>query len=112
MANVFVTNNSDKSFDGLHAYQRYEFPVGKTVEVDEEVARYFFGYGLEDKLPILARNGWTQTMNDIPKGMEILAKFHVSTEPQAKNHSLSPVVERVPLPSVRVVGGKSAPKAA
>ena len=48
---IFVTNNSDKSLRDGFGGVFYDFPVGKTVEIPEEVARHVFGYGDDDKKP-------------------------------------------------------------
>ena len=105
MSNIFVTNNSDKKLkDGLGGVF-YEFPKGKTVEIPVEVARHVFGYGDDSKEPYLARLGWIVSQNDLEKGLEILSQWEISTELPKKNQSLSPLVERVPLPAKKV-GGK------
>ena len=105
MSNIFVTNNSEKTLtDGL-AGVFYDFPQGKTVEIPEEVARHIFGYKDDKKEPYLARLGWIKTQNELSEGLKILSQWSLSTEPPSKNQSLSPLVERVPLPPKRV-GGK------
>jgi len=112
MSTVFVTNNWDKDLEDSYAYKAYKFPVGETVEVPEEVACYVFAYNVEDKVPTLARQGWAKTRVDIPEGLKILEKFSVSATKPTKNHSLSPVVDKVPLPSAKRDGGKVLAKAA
>ena len=105
MSNIFVTNHSDKKLtDGLGGVF-YEFPKGKTVEIPEEVARHIFGYGEKDKEPYLARLGWIKTHNELDDGLKILEQWEISPEPPKKNQSISPLVERVPLPAKKV-GGK------
>ena len=106
MSNIFVTNNSDQNLKDGFAGVFYEFKKGSTVEIPEEVARHIFGYGDEDKQPYLARLGWAKTANDLEEGLERLSKWDLSTEPPKKNQSLSPLVERVPLPSQKKAGGK------
>jgi len=105
MSAIFVTNNSDKKLTDGFGGVFYEFPKGKTVEIPEEVARHVFGYGDDNKEPYLARLGWIVSRNDLDKGLEILAQWDISTEPPKKNQSISPLVERVPLPAKKV-GGK------
>lgn len=96
---IFVTNNSDmKLLDG-YAGVRYEFKPGTTVEIPDEAARHIFGYGDDNKVPYLARLGWMVTNNDLDSGMERLSHWELTTEPPKKNQSLSPLVEKVPLPS-------------
>jgi hypothetical protein len=105
MSVIFVTNNSDKKLTDGFGGVFYEFPKGKTVEIPEEVARHVFGYGDDNKEPYLARLGWIVSRNDLDKGLEILAQWDISTQPAKKNQSISPLVERVPLPAKKV-GGK------
>jgi len=105
MSNIFVTNYSDKKLKDGYGGVFYEFDPNKTVEITVDVARHIFGYGENNKEPYLARLGWITTSNDLDKGLEILAKWELSTEPPKKNQSLSPLVERVPLP-IKKAGGK------
>ena len=102
---IFVTNKSDKNHRDSYAYRDYEFPVGQTIEISEEMARYMFAYGVENKEPTLARLGWIRTRNEIPDGVKILERFILSQEPPGRNHSLSQVVERVPLPAAKRARG-------
>ena len=106
MSNIFVTNRSDKKLKDGFAGVFYSFPKNETVEIPQEVARHIFGYGDDNKEPYLARLGWIVSQNDLEKGIELLNQWEISTEPPSKNQSLSPLVERVPLPSLKRVGGK------
>jgi hypothetical protein len=106
MNTIFVTNHDEKPWKDSFSGIKYEFPVGKTVEISEEAAQHIFGYGMENKEPYLARLGWAVTANDLEKGLERLSKWELSTQPPQKNQSLSPLVERVPLPSQKKAGGK------
>ena len=106
MSVIFVTNNSDKVWKDGYAGKIYTFGKGETVEVPIEVAKHVFGYGDDNKEPYLARLGWITTSNDLDKGLELLSKWELSTEPPKKNQSLSPLVERVPLEVVKPRGGK------
>ena len=106
MSNIFVTNNSDKPLKDGFCGVKYEFKVGETVEIPVEAAAHIFGYGNDNKEPYLARLGWAKTSNDIDEGLKHLAQWELSTEPPKKNQSLSPLVERVPLPSQKRAGGK------
>jgi hypothetical protein len=101
----YVTNTWEKPIRFDYAFKPYDFPVGQTVEIPEEAARHLFGYGEQNKEPHMIRLGLVNTNLDIPNGYKILSKFLISDEPPRKNHSLSPVVERVPLPSAKKVGG-------
>ena len=106
MSNIFVTNNSDQDLKDGFGGVFYEFKQGSTVEIPEEIAKHVFGYGDDNKQPYLARLGWAKTSNDLQEGLDRLAKWDLSTEPPKKNQSLSPLVERVPLPSQKKAGGK------
>ena len=106
MLTIFVTNNSDKTLvDGWNGVE-YTFKPNSTVEVPEIVAKHVFGYGDNDKEPYLARLGWIHSKNDLKEGLALLAKWEFSTEAPKKDRSLSPMVEKVPLPAERRTGGK------
>ena len=103
---VWVTNTGEHFFVNNWDGKAYSFPPGKTLEVPEDVARIIFGYGVEDKMPVLVRLGWTKFATDVPKALERLDKFVISdTQPQTY-HNTSPVVERVPFPASRRGRGK------
>jgi hypothetical protein len=106
MSTIFVTNNSDKILKDGFCGQFWTFKIGETVELHEDAARHIFGYKVEDKEPFLARLGWIKTTNDLEDGLARLAMWEFSSEPQKKNHSLSPVVERVPLRAIKQTEGK------
>ena len=106
MSNIFVTNNSDVKLKDGYAGIFYEFKPGTTVEIPVETAKHIFGYEDQDKTPYLARLGWLKNSSEVDKALELLAKWELSSEPPKKNQSLSPLVEKVPLPSEKKVGGK------
>ena len=106
MSNIFVTNNSDQDLKDGFGGVFYEFKPGSTVEIPEEFAKHIFGYKENDKMKYLARLGWVKTTNELKEGLERLSKWELSTEPPKKNQSLSPLVERVPLPASKRAGGK------
>lgn len=106
MSTIFVTNNSDVKLRDGYAGEFYDFLPGKTVEIPIEVAHHVFGYGEEDKMPYLTRLGWLVNQNEVDKAFALLAKWDLSTEAPKKNQPLSPLVEKVPLPSDRKAGGK------
>ena len=106
MSTIFVTNNSDIKLKDGYAGVFYEFLPGKTVEIPLETANHIFGYEDSNKEPYLARLGWLKNSSELDKAMELLAQWQLSTEAPKKNQSLSPLVEKVPLPSERKVGGK------
>ena len=104
---MYVTNRTEKELVIDYNCAELRFPVGKPVEMSEYGVRHVFGYGLEDKdkEQHMASLGIIQTRNDIPKGLEILAKFEITEQLPTKNQSLSPLVEQVPLPPKKG-GGK------
>ena len=105
--NVYVTNTTDATFEDGYAGEVYKFIPGNTIEIPEGAARHIFGYEDNHKEPYLVRLGWIVTKRDLEAGMERLSKFVISTEKAGIHHSLSPVVERVPL-SRKSGGGKLA----
>jgi hypothetical protein len=105
MTTLFVTNNWDKTIEFDYAFKLYQFPVGKSVEIPEGAARHLFGHGDADKEPYLVRLGLIKTKADIPEGIRILSKISITEELPVKNHSLSPVVEKVPLPANKRAAG-------
>jgi len=106
MSTIFVTNNSDVKLKDGFAGIFYEFKPGTTVEIPVETAKHIFGYEDSNKEPYLARLGWLKNSNELDKALELLTKWELTTVPPKKNQSLSPLVEKVPLPSEKKVGGK------
>lgn len=70
-----ITNNNTFSLTDRYDGQDYTFPPGKTVRCPMVVAQHFFGIGDPNKLPYLARQGWSRTSQDKAIGMEILDNF-------------------------------------
>lgn len=108
---MYVTNRTDKELVIDFGCKEIKFPVNQPVEMTEYGVRHVFGHGVEDKEPHMASLGIIRTRNDIPEGLKILAKFEITEELPAKNQSLSPLVEQVPLPPKRG-GGKVLPMSA
>jgi len=107
MTSLYVTNHGDTILTDSWDGKPYVIEPGKTVEVPVHFAVNVLGHEAPNKAPYLARLGWAATLNDIPEGLEKLSKFEITTEPpKVKNHSLPPVVERVPLPTAKKAGGK------
>jgi hypothetical protein len=106
MSTIFVTNKSDKELIDGYAGVKYTFTPHTTIEIPEDVAHHIFGYGEKNKLPYLTRLGWIKSNNDLESAMELLSKWELSNQKPKMNQSLSPLVERVPLPSNKKVGGK------
>jgi hypothetical protein len=107
MQTLYVTNRWERPITFSHNFKPYTFPVGETIEVPEDAVRHIFGHGDANKQPYLVQLALIQTQNDIPKGMKALEKILITDQPPKKDHSLSPVVERVPLPER--AGGKTKP---
>jgi hypothetical protein len=107
---VWVTNTTSVDHKDTYAFEVFHFPAKKSVEIDEDKARHFFGYQMSDRAPVLARLGWALTMNDLPDGLKKLDRFVITeTNPAETHDSLSPVVvERVPLPPSKAAGRKPA----
>ena len=103
---IYVTNHTQEPLKDGFGGVFYDFLPGTTVEVPEDVAKHIFGYNDPDKAPYLARLGWVKNTSEMQAGLERLAKWELSTQPPKKNQSLSPLVERVPLPSNKRAGGK------
>lgn len=103
---VWVHNKGQEFLVGHWDGKAYNFSPNKTIEVPDHVARHIFGYGIEDKIPVFARLGWTQTYNDVPKAMERLSKFVITAEKPQAYHATSPVVDQVPSLASRQGRGK------
>lgn len=106
MTTVFVTNNTDHEVCDGYNGKFYDFPKGECVEVPIEIAVHVFGYDIEDKKPYLTRLGWVKSGLDYKEGLKTLALVDIQLERPRKNQSLSPLVERVPLPDSHQARGK------
>ena len=106
MTTVFVTNNTDLEVVDGYDGKFYEFKKGVTVEVPVFIAEHVFGYDKEDKFQYLARLGWIKNNLEVKKGLDLLAQVDIQIERPKKNQSLSPLVERVPLPDSHQARGK------
>lgn len=102
---VWVTNRSGSEHSDSYSGVVYEWKAGTTVEMPDIAAQELFGYGIDDKVPFVVRNGWSVCQNDMKNALAKLAKFEVSTVPPVNPHLLSPVVERVPLPTSKRSAG-------
>lgn len=101
---VSVTNTGKREFEDGFAGERYDFVPGKRITIPYAAAVHIFGHNVEDKESVLARLGWIRTRNELKEGLKMLAEFKI--EDEGTRHSLSPVVERVPLQSPKGAGGK------
>ena len=106
MEMIFVTNNTNIELSDGFSGIPYLFVPGTTTEIPADAARHIFGYGDPDKVPYLVRLGWIKSMNDKSQGLEIFEKWELSDQAPKKNQPVSPLVERVPLTSVKRTGGK------
>jgi hypothetical protein len=80
MSDVWVTNTTKEHFEDMWHGDKYAFPPGKAVMVPLEVARHIFGYGMDNRVPVLARLGWAVTSNDVAAGAKRLDRFVISDE--------------------------------
>jgi hypothetical protein len=112
MTTVYVTNKTDKVLVDEYAFKQYKFLLNETVEIPVEVARHIFGYGSENKEPVVARLGFAKTLNDMPEGLAYLKKFIVSEEKSKQDRSLSPAIDLVPPPVPEGRVGRTVQKAA
>jgi len=80
MSDVWVSNGTKEPLEDMWHGNKYTFPPGKAVLVPLEVARHVFGYGMDNRVPVLARLGWAVTSNDVAKGLERLNRFVISDE--------------------------------
>ena len=106
MTTVYVTNKNFKPLVVDYGGKDVAFPVNETVEIPLVAARHIFGYGDDNKEPYLASLGLCLTANELPDGLKRLANFVITEDVPQKDHSLSPVVEQVPLPPAKRGGGK------
>ena len=106
MTTVFVTNNTEHEVCDGYDGKFYDFPIGECVEVPIDIAIHVFGYDQEDKKPYLTRLGWVKSGTDYKQGFKTLALVDIQLERSKKNQSLSPLVERVPLPDSHLARGK------
>ena len=106
MTTVYVTNKNFKPLVVDYRGKDVSFPTNETVEIPLEAARHILGYGDNNKEPYLASLGLCLTSNEIPDGLKKLANFVIVEEAPQQDHSLSPVVEQVPLPPAKRGGGK------
>lgn len=109
MSEVTVTNTSKEDFEDMFDGELFKFPSKVAVTLPLIAAHHIFGYNELDKEPWVVRLGWSITRNDMKSGLERLSKFKFEPpeKPQTR-HSLSPVVERVPLSDPKGSGGKLA----
>jgi hypothetical protein len=70
---VFVTNANDFDHEDSYNGQRYVFPKGQKVPLDDEAAAHMFGYRQIDKTENLLRLGWANLPDD--GGVKRLRKF-------------------------------------
>jgi SpoVK/Ycf46/Vps4 family AAA+-type ATPase len=105
---VAVTNASDAELVGYFDSQKYVFPKGKTVTVENNVARHILGYDMDEKAKeqVVVMHGWCRKSDDLPRALSRLKRFRF--EPDEETHrSTSPAAARVPLNSPKgEEGGK------
>lgn len=85
---IGVKNNSKEKFVGRYNGEDFVFEPGVSVAISPEAAAHIFGFGLEDKQPVLQRLGWMRTRDGMPDALAKLAQFqflaveHRFAEPQ------------------------------
>ena len=55
---LMINNGLEQPIRGMFAGREYEFPPGKDVPCEEDVAAHIFGFGQDDKSIALLRLGW------------------------------------------------------
>lgn len=106
MSNIFVTNNGPAVFKDSFDGKQYVIEPQKTVEMPLLAAKHIFGYGDDNKSPYLVRLGWLRMSNEMEAAIERLNHFRFDNQPPARNHSISPVVDKVA--SLPPKGGRGA----
>ena len=107
MSNIFVTNNSDQDLHDGYGGVFYDFKIGSTVEIPENVAQHIFGYGDENKEKYLVQLGLMRLHSELEEATEKFQKVTFSETAPSKGSSLPSAVGVVPLRIEKSVGGKS-----
>ena len=106
MSNIFVTNNGSAVFKDSFDGKQFSFEPGKPVEIPLLAAKHIFGYGDDNKSPYLVRLGWLRMSNEMDAAMARLNEFKFDSQHPTRNHSISPVVDKVA--SLPPKGGRGA----
>jgi hypothetical protein len=77
---IFVKNTNSFVFRGRYDGVDIEFPINERVPIGNEAARHIFGFGDEDKTPVLVKQGWCIASNKTEDGLRILNRFVFSQE--------------------------------
>jgi hypothetical protein len=72
---LLIRNTNDFVHRDRYDGKDFVFPIGEAVQVPEEAAHHFFGYGEDDKLPFLTRAGWVRNSEEFERGQKILNGF-------------------------------------
>lgn len=104
-----VTNKNTFDLSDRYNGQDFVFPAGATVALEESAARHIFGFGEADKVPFLARQGWSRTSGDIEAGMQKLNGFSFSSMDTPMPGEIIPEEESAPVeePASKSSGKKS-----
>jgi len=73
--NLRVTNRNSFTLKDRYDGIDYVFKPNESVVIEEEAARHIFGYGVEDKIPFMVRQGWCASSDKTEEGMNKLNKF-------------------------------------
>ena len=98
---IFVTNKGSQPLVAKYVDQWFEFPPGKSVQIEPYVARHIFGYGDDNKYQYLVRLGWLKMNTDHDKAMARLAEFTFTDAPVKSDQQSAVLVERVAPPAPR-----------
>ena len=77
MARARVINRSDAAHADSWQGETIVFEPGKPVSIPLEAAMAFFGHGLRDREPVIARLGWAKTRNDLAAALARLEAFEI-----------------------------------
>jgi hypothetical protein len=89
-----ITNKNE--FDLIDRYDGhdYKFPAGKTVRCHENAAAHIFGFGDDNKIPYITRQGWVRHSGEFEKGLAILGKFHFEMIEEKYDEGLARIEQR------------------
>lgn len=72
---IGVKNNTAEKFVGRYDGEDFVFEPGVPLAITPDAAAHIFGFGLEDKKPVLQRLGWMRTLDNMDEALAKLAKF-------------------------------------
>ena len=72
---IGIKNNTAEKFTARYDGEDFVFEPGVPLAISPEAAAHIFGFGLEDKKPVLQRLGWMRTLDGLPDALARLAQF-------------------------------------